>query len=342
MTEASRFSSGPSCAQLGASHRSLGRERGNRLLPAPALAALLIGFLPWAGLSSCRVVTEDSAAEPVLAKINGETVTESQFRSFQRLNFAEMEGEAAEVPREDVFREFVLERLLLQEARKQGISVDGEEVEEQLRSWLHDSQDVPPELRTSTRDFLIAQRLIRGHIGPNLQITAREMEEYYEARKEIFVVDDFARVLEIMVHDPEQASEIRKQLRERDFNGFRRIAREQSRAMSAQSGGQLGGFQRGDLPEEFEKVIFALKPGGISPVFPSGHGYHIFMMQEFVPRHPQALHEVQETIFEELMAEKERKAISQFINEKLLSASIEIYDENLRLEWRNANVEISP
>jgi peptidyl-prolyl cis-trans isomerase C len=313
-----------------------------RPLSGRAVAALLGCFFLLYGLSGCRQAAEDPLKETILANINGEKVTDGDFLSFQRLNFTDVEGEAAEIPKKDVFREFVIERLLLQEALKQRIVVLDEEVDEQLQSWLHDTQEVSSELRAATKDFLIAQKFIRQQIQSGLQLTAKEMEEYYEAHKEGFVVDDFVRVLEIMVHDSGEAAQIREELRERDFNRFRKLAKEHSRAMSARSEGELGSYQRGELPEEFEKVIFALKPGAISPVFDSGHGYHIFMMQEFVPRHPQAFHEVQETIFEELMAEKERAALNQFVNEKLQGASIEIYDENLRFEWRNANAEISP
>jgi peptidyl-prolyl cis-trans isomerase C len=307
-----------------------------------ARAALLSFLLLLAGHGGCRQAAEEWPKEPVLAKINGETVADSQFLTFQRLNFTDAEGDTEQIPKSDVFREFVIERILLQEAQKQGVVIGEEEVEEQLRNWLHDSQDFSPELRSSARDFLAAQKFIRQQIEPALEITAREMEQFYEAHQESFVVDDQARVLEIMVNEPEQAADVRKQLQDGDFNGFRRQARLYSSAMSAQADGLLGSFQRGDLPEEFERVIFALKPGAISPVFHSGHGYHIFMMQEFVPRHPQRFHEVQETIFEELMAEKERAALNRFVNEKLQSASIEIYDENLRFEWRNANAETSP
>ena len=89
------------------------------------------------------------------------------------------------------------------------------------------------------------------------------------------------------------------------------------------------------LPEDFEKTIFKLKPGEISPVFRSAEGYHIFMMEEWVPRHAQKFYEVQDALFEKLVADKERLALDQYVEQLFLAASVDIHDEDLDLEWRD-------
>jgi hypothetical protein len=53
-------------------------------------------------------------------------------------------------------------------------------------------------------------------------------------------------------------------------------------------------------------------------------------MEEWVPRHAQKFFEVQQQIFEELVAGKERAALEEFLNDLVRNASIEIYDPKLQ------------
>ena len=41
------------------------------------------------------------------------------------------------------------------------------------------------------------------------------------------------------------------------------------------NGGDLGSFERGVMVEEFDKVVFAMKPGERSPIFRTPFGFHI-------------------------------------------------------------------
>ena len=56
------------------------------------------------------------------------------------------------------------------------------------------------------------------------------------------------------------------------------------------------------------------------------------MMEEWVPRHAQKFHEVQEAIFEKLVGEKESVALEEYVNQLFQSASIEVHDRTLSLE----------
>ena len=41
------------------------------------------------------------------------------------------------------------------------------------------------------------------------------------------------------------------------------------------NGGDLGSFERGVMVEEFDNVVFAMKPGERSPIFRTPFGFHI-------------------------------------------------------------------
>jgi peptidyl-prolyl cis-trans isomerase C len=65
---------------------------------------------------------------------------------------------------------------------------------------------------------------------------------------------------------------------EQDLQGgsdFALLAREHSDCGSAQAGGDLGGFGRGQMVKGFEDAAFGLEVGGTSGVIETPFGFHI-------------------------------------------------------------------
>ncbi len=301
------------------------------------LALAVVGFLPVACQQHRPVSSEaQPKKEALVAIINGREIASAAFDDYLQANELASEAQDPE-SRGAIFEEFVIEQLLIQAAAKEKIELSDEELRLYLEEWRKSgevSQSEPPRLR----DYLRAQKLIRAKISQHVQVKKEEMERYYADHKVDFVVDDQVHVLEILVDREERAREIRSRLRPRDFRGFRLLARQHSGGLTSFEGGDLGTFERGQLPEQFEQVIFSLKPGGISQVFRSEHGFHIFMLEEFIPRHPQEFHEVQTQIFENLLGEREREATDRYLAQLKKQASIEVLDPNLKVNWRDNNV----
>ena len=277
---------------------------------------------------------------PTIAVINGRPILEEQFESFLSLSPDELESDSSDSRRNVLFRELVTEQLLLQEAEREGISVAEQEIGRQLDGWLSEGQEATPELRERVRTLLKIQKFIKEEIGDQIQVGNQEMFRYYQSRSQEYIINDEAHVLELLLEDRDRAEEIHSQLNFGDVRTFKNLARSYSKGLTADAGGDLGTFERGQLPEDFEKTIFKLKPGEISPVFRSVEGYHIFMMEEWVPRHAQKFYEVQDTVFEKLVADKERVALDQYVEQLLRTASIEIHDETLDLEWEETSANL--
>ena len=313
-------------------HRALLSLLRHRWLTAIALLSLasVMASISCQGKMGGEITQELSET---VAVINGQRVPSEKFASFVVLHQKGEEDEGVQIHRNELFREFVIKQLVLQEAEREGVLVNELEVQQQLRNWLPEDQLSSPTLIELARDFLKGQKFIHGRIHPQVQLSLGELQDYYQEHEEEFVVEDGAHILEILVNDPALARQIHGQLRPLEIGTFKKIAKLHSQGARAAQGGDLGIFRRGELPEEFEKVIFRLKPGQFSPVFESSHGYHIFMIEESIRRHTQKFYQVQKEIFDRLTAEKERAALDKYLTQLIENASIQIYDETLKFEW---------
>ena len=111
--------------------------------------------------------------------------------------------------------------------------------------------------------------------------TDDEMKQYYEAHKDDYKLDERATLNLVLVDKKPQESDwervdhqalaIYDSLKSgADFAEFARIYSEDN---SAQNGGDLGWFTRGQMVPEFDRQVFAMKPGDISkPIRTSSAG----------------------------------------------------------------------
>jgi foldase protein PrsA len=108
--------------------------------------------------------------------------------------------------------------------------------------------------------------------------------------------------------------EIKKELEEK--KDFSDIAKRYSDDPSASSGGHLGVVSKGDMREEFEKVIFSLKEGEVSDVIKFPEGYYIFKLNKIVESEIKGFEESKEDI-KKMLFEKEMIKQYSYIMENL-------------------------
>ena len=217
--------------------------------------------------------------------------------------------------------------MLLRQARLDGIRVSDEELEEQMANLQIEAGD--SEFSERLRRFLTYQKLLKLKVRDQVEVTSSHIRGFYGSNHQRYRVGDSGRVLEILADDRGRAEEIRGMLEPGDVRQFQEMARLHSKGLTAESGGDLGTFERGQLPGKFEKAILSLEPGEISNVFRSRHGYHLFMVEEWIPRHQKSLYHVQEGIFSTLIAQQESAAVDSYIEGLLAGASLQIYDREL-------------
>ncbi len=272
-----------------------------------------------------------------MARINGEIVLLEEFEAFSRLRIVQDGPVSGRPDRASLLNDFITEVLLEQEARRTGLEISQEELDEKLAIWFGEDADQRSALGHHVKRFITIQKLLHRRVGAEAVVTLEEVQDYYSRNE--FLAQERVRVLEILVEDRPTAERLRLEVQPGDVRGFQEAAKKYSQGATAQEGGDIGTFERGQLPEEFERTVFSLRAGQVSEVFHSTHGYHFFMVSERIRKHFQKLYEVQKDIFEDLMVQKERQALDGFLKQITGNASIEILDETLRDEWRLRNAE---
>jgi parvulin-like peptidyl-prolyl isomerase len=255
--------------------------------PTLLILGLLLSFLggcnPWgAGLP-----------EHIIAQVNEEQIPIEQFdREFKEL-ILESDMDAKETGLGTLRRvclDQVIERkILVQEARRSGIKVSPEE----LNQAIFDVETDYPgkgfgeklglkgmtfeEWKVRLEEKLLAEKVIRNSFHSPEKIDEKEALQYYEDHRSSFQIDQKVRARQIVVADGEEAIQILKRLKKGET--FEKVAKEKSLGPEKVEGGDLGYFSPGEKPAEFN-LVFSMEVGAVSEVIKSPYGYHIFKVEE--------------------------------------------------------------
>lgn len=246
--------------------------------------------------------------DKVAAVVDREIITESDVA--ERLTMIAMQNRLnANDPqlKKQVLESMVSEKLILAQAILDSVSVTEEEVtrtlEQQFQNIIRQAGSeqrveelygksvsrLKREYRPEMRKQLLIQR-IRQQREASMQVTRREVEEFYEAYKDSLPsVPEELELSHIFVKPRPDTTheELTRQrlaaIRDSIVAGgdFAEFAKRYSQDGSAPGGGDLGWAKRGVVfVPEFEEAAFSLKEKEISKVFKTEFGYHIVQLIE--------------------------------------------------------------
>ncbi len=297
---------------------------------AASLLALLICMIS----VGCR---EQETPSPVLLRIDNRTVSLDEFRQeYEKIlpadqNLSEEERQALE-------RSFLLQlidrELILAEADRMTLSVEPSEiartVEEHRRDYpagafdemLRERKLTLEEWRAEIQEGILLEKVVQEVVYSEVAVTEEQIESYYKEHKEEFDRPDQVRARQVMVAEESEGQRILGKVRQGE--SFEVLARENSLSPDGEKGGDLGFFARGEMPPEFDAVVFDLPVGRISDLVKSEYGWHIFLVEERRKAVRLSLEEVREEIHRKLKALNEQRAYQQWLQELRSRASIEI------------------
>jgi foldase protein PrsA len=250
-------------------------------------------------------------------------------------------GNADEV-KSNLLESFVEEKLLLQRAEQKSVKPSAQVVNAMMARIIATGADHPEDRGDTVRhsDFersvtesLTIQQYLSEYLLKGLTTSDQECNQYYQAHLGEYFKKDVVHVREILVEDHALAERLLSLLKTKRNKNFQNLARAYSKGASAAEGGDLGRFQRGELPQEFEKAIFALTPGTVSRIVRTRYGYHIFLLDEKVLAHQAKLIEVADQIKEKLRVEREREIINRELEAARKEIPVAIHREQLDFKY---------
>jgi len=296
---------------------------------------LLVLFL----LGSVAGCKSDPGAEKTspLIKINDQEISKEEFLSeFEKS--LQKDQPLSGIEREELQRSFLVQlidrELIHAEARRLKIPLTEADVETALQSYRQDypgsSFDTMLQDRSLTleswreelKESLLMEKLLEQAVYANVSVSDQEVSDYYEANRDLFDRPAQVRARQIVVADETQGKEILGMLRQ--GKPFAEAAAQYSLSPDAQQGGDLGFFGRGEMPPEFDDIVFDLPVNRLSDLVKSEYGYHIFLVEEKRKATRLSKQEAEEEIRSTLEASKKEEVYLNWLQDLRARAVIAV------------------
>ncbi|MGM0438314.1 MAG: peptidylprolyl isomerase [Bacillota bacterium] len=324
--------------------------------------AAIIALLFATPIMATEGTSSDENEADLAAIVNGEKITISeldQFANMQQLimslyqsnqQFTQLllQTEAGQ----DLLNEFrktkldgmITMELLKKEAEKRNIELSEEEKDEmfnqQLASIKQNNNLTDDQLLSSlneqgissleeykgiflenNKDNLVLNKLMQ-EVTKEVSISDEEAKEYYNNNKNQYEYGEQVNASHILLEDEEKVEEVLNKVN--NGQNFAELAEEYSQGPTAEDGGKLGFFEKGDMVPAFEEKAFDLEVGEISEeAVKTDYGYHIIKVTDKKEAGVASFEEVKSNIKENLSNQQRQKAWDDFVNKLREEAEIE-------------------
>lgn len=267
------------------------------------ILCLIIGFTSGKSIGKKLPATSKNYGNKVVATVGDTKFTEKDLKGRMEPLFY-LNGKKELTPSEIKAYELSMidymsttEALYL-EGKKNNIKVTDEDIDSEYSELMQSiAQSFEMDEETFLKKFKLSSNKIKEDLKKELiateymakesDVTDEEVENYFNNNKDEFLSVRASHIL-IKNTDDEGNSvskEQKKKNKEKAENilkqalsgeDFATLARENSEDISAQDGGDLDFFRKGQMVAPFEKAAFSLKVGEIDPkIVESDYGYHI-------------------------------------------------------------------
>ena len=194
--------------------------------------------------------------------------------------------------REQVIESLIIAELQLQLADRYGIRISDEELNntisriaannnyqlEEFIKFIENDGSSYVDFRENVKKQITIQRVQRGRVGSEIDITEKEFEAFLETNESLSELEPELLVRQILVKDINKANEIYEKIQ----NGvsFESIAQSEPSNTSKKNNGLMEWRKAIDMPELFSKAINLKPVGFVSEPIKSGAGYHILKLEE--------------------------------------------------------------
>ncbi len=307
-----------------------------------------LGSVFFVGVLSASVLVQGDVIERVIARVNGQIVTQSEFeaRQMAAVQAARVpEGEIEAFLRQNnakLLEEAMDELLLVDRAAALGLKLRPEYLDQVIED-IKKEQSITSEeeflaqlkregltkeaLRRNIERSVIVRQVRARDVDPKAQVSEADVRDEYERRKAL----DFTRkatvhLLEIVVRGEGaevEANALAARLKKGE--DFESLARERSTSASRGAGGDLGRVEPADLNPALSAAIADLRPGEVSSPVAVDNSYWILKVRERLADEVTAFDQVKERIQEELSRIRFEKVYGDYIAELKKNAVYNVF-----------------
>jgi parvulin-like peptidyl-prolyl isomerase len=251
--------------------------------------------------------------DEIVAKVNGDIVTRSEIDRSRKALEADLRQQGltgvklqqAMKEREgSLLRDRIDQLLLVNKAKELNLNVDSEisrrmaEIQKQLNEPDPDKfQRIVREqtgmsfedYKNDMRNSMLTERVIRQEVGSQINIPRADVQKYYEEHKAEFVREERIFLREILLStegkDAATIALIEKKAKDlvaraRKGERFPELARDNSDSKSAQDGGFIDGYKRGELSPQIEALVWDKERNHVTDPIKLPNGFLILKVDE--------------------------------------------------------------
>jgi peptidyl-prolyl cis-trans isomerase SurA len=294
------------------------------------------------------VTGEGKVVEEIVARVNNEIITTSELQKARSAAAEDAQQECSgrctpeqlQVAVEDrqkfALRDLIDQSLLAQRGKDMSINVEGDVVKQldtiRIQNKLESMEKLEAavtkeglnwdDFKSNIRNKLLTQEVIRREVGSHINIGRDDAMKYYEAHKKEYVMPEQValRAIEISTDGKSEAdlAELKKKAegllqRIKDGEDFATLAKRFSDGSTAQQGGYLGTYKRGELAKQLEDQVFGMKKNQLTDVIETKQGFLILQVLERFEEGEQPFEKVENKIMDQLYSERMEPALREYL-----------------------------
>jgi peptidyl-prolyl cis-trans isomerase SurA len=309
-------------------------------------AVLLTGsLLP----SVARGQAKSVVVEEIIARVNNDVITMSDYQKADEQLREEVAHDCQGCPQDKLMAEFkeqqkdllrglIDQSLMVQRAKDMGISVESDVIKrlddvrkqnqlasmEDLEKAVEGSGLAWEDYKTTIRNGLLTQEVVRREVGSHINIPGDEVKKYYDAHPQEFTRPEQVVLSEIFLStegkSPEEIESVQKKaedFRNRVMKGddFNEIAKRYSEGSTAKDGGDLGTFKQSELAPQLEEVVFKMDKGQITDVIQTKTGFEVLKVENHYKAGLQPIDKVDNEIMNRLYMQKMQPQMRDYLGQ---------------------------
>jgi peptidyl-prolyl cis-trans isomerase SurA len=299
--------------------------------------------------SAARAQNKALVVEEIIARVNNDVITMSDYQKAEEQLREEVAHDCQGCPQDKLFAQFkeqqkdllrglIDQSLMVQRAKDMGISVESDLIKrlddvrkqnglasmEDLEKAVEGSGLAWEDYKTTIRNGLLTQEVVRREVGSHINIPTDEVKQYYDAHPQEFTRPEQVVLSEIFLStdgkSPEEIESVQKKaedLRNRVMKGddFNEIAKRYSEGSTAKDGGDLGTFKKSELAPQLEAVVFKMEKGQITDVIQTKTGFEILKVENHYEAGLQPQAKVENEIMNRLYMQKMQPQMRDYLGQ---------------------------